>query len=434
MRDAGWQHHQTLAARAPEGSFPLVQHRPAPLDSRWGRASYSAWAHSQVAVPPEMREDGRDTDAINLEPALEQTASVPDDGATTLLPEKQTLWPELGPLAEFPRGAGPGDALHRILERIDYGSLAAGDDAQARVVVVEELPRAGLSLEWADTLMSGLSQLMHTPMGGALGTCRLGDLRKGDWLNEMNFDLPLAHTQPDHLVRSSGLAKVFNAHPGGLFNKGYGQQLNLLDVASRGFLTGSIDLVFCWEGNGGSLTGKATGSANATARDGAAMRPCQLHPGGNGGADGEQPLPASRTFIWLPCTVISTGACLVHAGTALGDALRLPPRRSWSPGTRIARSTKQPHPACWSINPASSGCWPWMRCSGGTAMSSALGLALTDSLTRLVPPPGRPREATAEAKATRDAANDGSCASPRTRQLGLDLNGPRLMGWANAWP
>ena len=231
----------------PEGSLSLGPTPSRPLDSRWGRASYSAWAHSQVAVPPEMREDGRDTDAINLEPALEQTSSIPDDGIKPL-PEKQTLWPELGPLAEFPRGAGPGDALHRILERIDYGSLAAGDDAQARVVVAEELPRAGLSLEWADTLMSGLSQLMHTPMGGALGACRLGDLRKGDWLNEMNFDLPLAHTQPDHLVRSSGLAKVFNAHPGGLFNKGYGQQLNLLDVASRGFLTGSIDLVFSWEG------------------------------------------------------------------------------------------------------------------------------------------------------------------------------------------
>ena len=129
-----------------------------------------------------------------------------------------------------------------------YATLAAGDDAQARVVVAEELPRAGLSLEWADTLITGLCQLMHTPMGGALGGCRLGDLRKGDWLNEMNFDLPLAHTQTDHLVRSSGLAKVFRTHPGGLFDGSYGQRLNLLDVASRGFLTGSIDLVFCWEG------------------------------------------------------------------------------------------------------------------------------------------------------------------------------------------
>ena len=231
----------------PQGSLALGPTPSRPLDSRWGRASYSAWAHSQVAVPPEMREDGRDTDAINLQPAPEQTASIPDDG-TTPLPEKQTSWPGLGPLAEFPRGAGPGDALHRILERIDYGTLAAGDDAQARMVVAEELPRAGLSLEWTDTLITGLCQLMHTPMGGALGACRLGDLGNGQWLNEMNFDLPLAHTQPDHLVRSSGLANVFIAHPGGLFDGGYGQQLNLLEVASRGFLTGSIDLVFCWEG------------------------------------------------------------------------------------------------------------------------------------------------------------------------------------------
>lgn len=231
----------------PQGSLSLGPTPTRPLDSRWGRASYSAWAHSQVAVPPEMREDGRDTDAINVEPAAEQMASPPMEG-TTPIPKGQMSWPERGPLAEFPRGAGPGDALHRILERIDYGTLAQGDDAQARVVVAEELPRAGLSLEWSDSLLMGLCQLMHTPMGGALGACRLGELRNGDWLNEMNFDLPLAHSQPGHLVRSSGLANVFIAHPGGVFDGSYGNQLNLLDVASRGFLTGSIDLVFCWEG------------------------------------------------------------------------------------------------------------------------------------------------------------------------------------------
>ncbi len=49
---------------------------------------------------------------------------------------------------------------------------------------------------------------------------------------------------PDRLVRSGGLAAVFSDHPGSRFGAAYGQQLRQLEVASRGFLTGSIDLVF----------------------------------------------------------------------------------------------------------------------------------------------------------------------------------------------
>jgi exodeoxyribonuclease V beta subunit len=59
----------------------------------------------------------------------------------------------------------------------------------------------------------------------------------------MAFDLPLAVAH-QRLVRSSGLAEVFRRHDGGRFGSGYGRQLQGLSVASRGFLTGSIDLVF----------------------------------------------------------------------------------------------------------------------------------------------------------------------------------------------
>ena len=45
-------------------------------------------------------------------------------------------------------------------------------------------------------------------------------------------------------VRSSGLARGFQNHPGGGFNTAYANRLSQLEIASRGFLTGSIDLVF----------------------------------------------------------------------------------------------------------------------------------------------------------------------------------------------
>jgi exodeoxyribonuclease V beta subunit len=66
-------------------------------------------------------------------------------------------------------------------------------------------------------------------------------------LSELNFDLPLAHGDRDRLVRSSGLAAAFAQHPGGRFGAAYAEQLRGLQVASRGFLTGSIDLVFQWQ-------------------------------------------------------------------------------------------------------------------------------------------------------------------------------------------
>ena len=199
------------------------------LDSRWGRASYSAWTHSDAPLPPQALDEGRDSDAL--------TPSDDSSGATSP--------PVLGPLAHFPRGAGPGDALHRMLERIEFHQLANHPD-DSRPMLLEELERAGLDQELIDPLLEGLKLVVCSPLGGALGHCRLADLASGSWLSELNFDLPLAHADRARLVRSSGLASAFEQHPGGRFGADYAQQLRSLSVASRGFLTGSIDLVFQW--------------------------------------------------------------------------------------------------------------------------------------------------------------------------------------------
>ena len=226
----------------PAGDLALGPMPSRSLDSRWGRASYSAWAHAKVALPPEMRDEGRDNDGLINEPISPATKATPTTDNDAL------SWSALGPLARFPRGAGPGEALHRILERIDYGVIKNGDLQPWRDVITQELPRAGLNIDWSDSVLEGLVQLVQTPMGSALGSCRLADLVRGEWMNEMNFDLPLAQDNSRHLVRSLGLSAVFENHSGGLFNADYGHHLKQLEVASRGFLTGSIDLLFCWEG------------------------------------------------------------------------------------------------------------------------------------------------------------------------------------------
>jgi exodeoxyribonuclease V beta subunit len=221
----------------PRGALELGPTPTRSLDSRWGRASYSAWTHGSAALAPAARDEGRDSDALSRDG--DGSADTPAEGADPAT----TAWPALGPLARFPRGATPGDALHRMLEQIPYPALATGELDSARAVITRELDRAGLAADLAEGVLTALQQLMHTPLGGELGPLRLADLEPESWLNEMAFDLPLAIAR-GRLVRSSGLAEVFRRHEGGRFGGSYGRQLQGLGVASRGFLTGSIDLVF----------------------------------------------------------------------------------------------------------------------------------------------------------------------------------------------
>jgi exodeoxyribonuclease V beta subunit len=229
---------------APRGELqggPLPRHR---LDTSWGRSSYSSWAHAGSSLAPEALEEGRDTgDDTGAEPS-----------AAAAEPATTADWERLGPLAHFPRGTGPGEVMHRILERLDYRQNP--QEPEPLALIRQELERAGLAGELAEPLAAGLERVRLTPAGGALGRFRLAELAPQERLNEMNFDLPLAvPREPVGLsgssaaadwprVRAAALARCFHDHPGGLFEGWYGARLATLDIAARGFLTGSIDLVF----------------------------------------------------------------------------------------------------------------------------------------------------------------------------------------------
>ncbi len=205
----------------PLATGPVPQRR---LDTGWGRNSYTSWTragHSPLA--PAAIDEGRDTE----DPAVQEI--LPDGDAS---PD----WPERGPLADFPRGAAAGDCLHRILERLDYRCSA--DDPVNLEPVRQELRRAGLQEQPLEPLLEGLERTRLSPFGGPLGALRVADLQPGRHLNEMTFDLTLG------FVRARALADAFADHPGGAFDGAYAERLALLPVACRGFLTGSIDLVF----------------------------------------------------------------------------------------------------------------------------------------------------------------------------------------------
>ncbi len=203
------------------------------LDDLWGRSSYSSWTHAAGQHGDPAAEEGRDT--ADREPeAAEGIGAPPADGEEE--EEGMARWPEEGPLGAFPRGPGPGDCLHRILERLDYRLPV--DTPAGRGTVERELSRAGLAPMPLEPVVEGLEQVRRCPLGGELGPFRVADLETGRRINEMRFDLTLG------LVQADALASVFTDHPGTDLRPDYGAALTALPVACRGFLTGSIDLVF----------------------------------------------------------------------------------------------------------------------------------------------------------------------------------------------
>jgi exodeoxyribonuclease V beta subunit len=203
---------------------------PGRIDRSWGRASYSAWI--SAPVDSVVHEQGRD----------------PDPGAEECSLTGPDLWPEQGPLADFPRGAVAGDCLHRILEQVPFQAAEADDQAtldssrqdSLRADVIDtELRRAGLDCKLQSMVMEGLDCVLKTPLGGPLAQLKLSQLGLKQRIHELSFDLPVSH------VRTKDLVQAFRCSPDARFGGRYIDHLATLGVNSRGFLTGSIDLVFC---------------------------------------------------------------------------------------------------------------------------------------------------------------------------------------------
>ena len=205
------------------------------FDRSWGRSSYSAWISGHDGVKasspdPRSLEEGRDVDARTVSDSESLSGSVPGEAVD----------PDDSPLGLFPRGAAAGDCLHRILEQIPFDQAIAQDSNRA--LVERELTRSGLETNLVDGVLEGLSTLMQAPFGGPLGNLQLQSLHSGRRLHELSFDLPVAHE--GRAVGPRQLASAFRMQPDQRFGGSYADSLENLDFLSRGFLTGSIDLVF----------------------------------------------------------------------------------------------------------------------------------------------------------------------------------------------
>lgn len=243
-----------LAAQAPEGAvaverarldgLPASWSRPVPppaelraatfdrpLDARWRRTSYSALtavAHDAwVASEPEE-------ELVDDEPAVDEAdAEAAPEPAGDL------------PLAAMPAGAQVGSLVHDVFEAVDFA--AADLDAELAAALAQARGRRHVDLGDAAAVVAGLRAAIETPLGPLAGGRALRDVPRGDRLDELAFELPLAGgDRPAGAVSVHAIAALLRRHlaPGDPLH-GYADRLDdpALAATVRGYLTGSIDCV-----------------------------------------------------------------------------------------------------------------------------------------------------------------------------------------------
>ena len=231
-----------------------------PLDLRWRRASYTsitAAAHDPAAA--EMVASEPEDAVVADEPggAGGPGAGPPSPGAGSAAgggspvgggPGAGPASPGAGPpspLAGLAGGTDIGTFVHRVLERTDF---AASDlEGHLAAVVADVAARSAPGVDLA-AVVPGLVAALSTPLGPLLPDLALKLVPRSDRLDELTFELPVAGGDHPHGQVSTGdVARLLSAHlPAGDPLHGYADRLAdpLLSTSLRGYLTGSLDLVF----------------------------------------------------------------------------------------------------------------------------------------------------------------------------------------------
>ncbi len=211
------------------------------FDRAWRTSSFSALVATGSAGAAREAE-GRDRDAWQASAALDAPAGT----SPAAVPGPPVL------LHAFPRGARPGELIHRIFELVDF----TGSEAEIGACVAKQLARFRFPVrEWQDVLTSAVREVLATPLtapgGGAL---QLRQVPRDKRLNELEFVFPIEArpgATPEQRPRftRSALADTFVRHVRAPVPAGYAEQLRRLTFTPlEGFLRGSIDMVFEHEG------------------------------------------------------------------------------------------------------------------------------------------------------------------------------------------
>ena len=257
---AGWSSRVAHVA-APLGTAPFGRS----FELGWTRTSYSgitALVHGGPDAEGAEGAEGAENDHEDLGTIDEPLAGAPagtgagaaggvwdgwdgpDGAGEPSMRDVRSLWSDL------PSGTGIGTFVHRVLERIDFTAPDLEGEIARRISGSGTPPlEASAPLE---PLVAALRASITTPLGPLPGGISLAQIGRADRIDEMGFELPLAGGDRPGAARgvsTRDMARLFELHEAaGSKNAlaGYAQRLRdpLLETGLRGYLTGSLDLVF----------------------------------------------------------------------------------------------------------------------------------------------------------------------------------------------
>jgi len=216
------------------------------VDADWRRTSYSGLIRAEAPLPGVTSE--------REEPVLDDEPEPVDETVEPAAPEVDAAL--ASPMADLPAGADFGSLVHAVLEHAD---------PRAPDLLAELRSHAADQLRWwpvavdPDTLAEALVPLHHTPLGPLMPGLTLADLPLEDRLRELDFEFPLVggdHRDPSRAsVLLRDVAPLLRQHlAAGDPMRNYADRLEqpiLGDQPLRGYLSGSIDVVFRVPGSSG---------------------------------------------------------------------------------------------------------------------------------------------------------------------------------------
>ncbi len=207
------------------------------LDEDWGRHSYSSWITKQK-LKKGINESLNDEE-IKDEVELIDNTTEGINNQFYKLEVKSNLYSQ-SPLANFPRGSKAGSCLHRILEQIDFQLPV--NSKTTDLIISKELDQIGLDLQFKDNIKESLYRILNIPLGLHLSNTKFSKLGKNRCIKELKFDLSISDRGKSLNTRE--IRNAFTKAGVIIFGNQYNDSLKDLDISSKGFLTGSIDLVF----------------------------------------------------------------------------------------------------------------------------------------------------------------------------------------------
>jgi len=231
------------------------------LDLEWRRSSYTSitalahtgWrAHGDGEAGYLAGSGQTGGDVVGSEPEEPGTVDEPMAALAGEFPpvlpnsEEEQLRSVFPVLGRAPAGAEFGTFVHSVLEKADF---AAADLRSALLGAVHDQQASYMAgpLD-GELLAEGLEAALLTPLDGWAGGARLRDLSRADRLDELGFELPVAGgDDPTGEVLLSEVARLIDNHlPAGVPLAGYSSALAGPSLVPnlRGYLTGSLDLVF----------------------------------------------------------------------------------------------------------------------------------------------------------------------------------------------